>query len=59
MEPCRGARDDRTKELTTVVSKNSITEIIIIQKQQAAALDINILRRPRRSIKKYGLEPYQ
>lgn len=41
---------------TTVLFNASITEIMIMQKQQAAALDINILRRPSRSMKKYGLE---
>lgn len=41
---------------TTVFFNASITEIMIMQKQQAAALDINILRRPSRSMKKYGLE---
>lgn len=38
--------------LTTVVFKANMAEIMIMQKQQAAALDINILRRPRRSMKK-------
>ena len=38
-----------------MVFNASIAEIMIIQKQQAVALDINILRRPRRSMKKYGL----
>lgn len=42
--------------LTAVVFKASMAEIMTMQKQQAAALDINILRRPRRSMKKYGLE---
>ena len=41
---------------TKVVFQASIEEIIIMQKQQAAALDINILRRPSLSMKKYGLE---
>lgn len=47
------------EKLTKVVSRASIAEIMIIQKQQAAALDINIFRRPTRSMKKYGLELYQ
>ena len=37
---------------TTVVFQASMKEIIIMQKQQAAALDINILRRPSLSMKK-------
>ena len=39
-------------DLTEVVFQASIEEIIIMQKQQAAALDINILRRPSLSMKK-------
>lgn len=38
--------------LTMVVFKANIEEIMIMQKQQAAELDINIFRRPSRSMKK-------
>lgn len=51
-----GGSDGKSGGLTAVVFKASITEIMAMQKQQAAALDINILRRPKRSMKKYGLE---
>lgn len=54
-----GAGDRVDGRLTSVVFNASIAEIMIMQKQQAAALDINIVRRPRRSMKKYGLEGCQ
>ena len=38
--------------LTMVVFKANIEEIMIMQKQQAAELDINIFRRPSLSMKK-------
>ena len=47
---------DKVERLTRVVFNASIAEIMIIQKQQAVALDISILRRPWRSMKKNGLE---
>ena len=40
---------------TTVVSMASIEATTIMQKLQAAALDMRSLRRPKLSIEKYGL----